>query len=106
MNHPPPKKGRMRAKRSGGGQSSSRTLTWSPSATVLSLSGREFYFPCRAQFCDRSTCEFVGALVHVMAGVAFDPVPAHVMRLQGGFEALPQIDILHRLLVGGAPAVL
>jgi hypothetical protein len=41
-----------------------------------------------------------------MAGMALDPVPAHLMGLQRGIEALPQVDVLHRLLVGGLPAVL
>src|SRR6266404_2256528 len=50
--------------------------------------------------------ELVGALVVVVAGVAFDPVPVHLMRFQRGVEPLPQIDILDRLLVRGAPAVL
>src|SRR5437764_651268 len=47
----------------------------------------------------------VGALVLVMAGMALDPVPAHLVRLQRLIEALPQLDILDRLLVRGAPAV-
>ena len=38
--------------------------------------------------------------------MALDPVPAHLVRLQRGVEALPQFDVLDRLLVGGAPAVL
>ena len=36
--------------------------------------------------------------------MALDPVPAHLMRLQRGVEALPQLDILDRLLVRRAPA--
>src|SRR5215218_10094820 len=50
--------------------------------------------------------ELIGALVFVVAGVALDPVPVHLMRLQRGVEALPEIDILDRLLVRRAPAVL
>jgi hypothetical protein len=34
------------------------------------------------------------------------PVPADLVLAERGIEALPEIDILHRLLVGGAPAVL
>src|SRR6185437_14218065 len=50
--------------------------------------------------------ELIGALVHGMTGVALHPVPAHLVMAERGIEPLPQIDILHRLLVGGAPAVL
>src|SRR5437762_7371268 len=49
--------------------------------------------------------QLIGALVGVMAGVALDPVPADLMRLQRGIEPLPQVDVLDGLLVGGAPAV-
>src|SRR5882724_5564767 len=49
--------------------------------------------------------ELVGALVLVMAGVALDPVPAHLVRLQRRIEPLPQLGVLDRLLVRGAPAV-
>src|SRR6185312_576443 len=49
--------------------------------------------------------QLIGALVFGVAGVALDPVPAHLMRFQRGIEPLPQFDILDRLLVGGAPAV-
>src|SRR5579863_7798407 len=37
--------------------------------------------------------------------MALDPVPAHLMRLERGVEALPQLGVLDRLLVGRAPAV-
>src|SRR5712691_2276149 len=47
----------------------------------------------------------VGALVEIVAGVAAHPVPAHVVLLEGRVEPLPQIDVLDRLAVGGAPAV-
>src|ERR1700761_4106287 len=50
--------------------------------------------------------ELVGALVLVRAGMAAHPVPAPLMRFQGAVEPLPQLGILDRLLVGGAPAVL
>ena len=49
--------------------------------------------------------QLIGAFVLGVAGVALDPVPAHLVRLQRGVEPLPQLGILHRLLVGGAPAV-
>src|SRR6476620_2749204 len=55
---------------------------------------------------DTLTRQLIGALVFVVAGVAFDPVPAYLLRLQRGIEALPEVDILDRLLVGCAPAVL
>src|SRR5277367_1151502 len=38
--------------------------------------------------------------------MALDPVPAHLMRLECRVEPLPEIDVLDRLFVGGAPAVL
>ncbi len=41
----------------------------------------------------------------VVAGMALDPVPAHLVARERRVEALPQVDILDRLLVGGAPAV-
>ena len=40
-----------------------------------------------------------------MAGMTLDPVPAHLVRFQRRVEALPEIDILDRLLVRRAPAV-
>ena len=49
--------------------------------------------------------QLVGALVLVVAGVALDPVPAHLMLVQRGVQPLPEVDILDRLLVGGPPAV-
>src|SRR5690242_9814503 len=48
----------------------------------------------------------VGAVVLGVAAMAFHPGPVHAMRLGGSVEALPQLDVLDRLLVGGAPAVL
>src|SRR4249920_3372362 len=50
--------------------------------------------------------QLIGAFVFGVAGVALDPVPAHFMRLQRVIEALPQLGVLDRLLVGGSPAVL
>src|SRR5579859_8294321 len=47
----------------------------------------------------------VGTLVLGMAGMALDPDPFDLMALQGLFERQPQIDVLHRLLVGRFPAV-
>ena len=41
-----------------------------------------------------------------MTGVTAQPVPANLMRVHGGIEPLPQIDILDRLFVGRVPAVL
>jgi len=45
--------------------------------------------------------ELVGALVLGVTGVALDPVPMHLVRLQRGIEALPELGVLYRLLVGG-----
>src|SRR5438874_2030997 len=58
-----------------------------------------------ANFRDGVARELVGALVHQVAGMASNPVPAHVVALERGVEPLPQVDILDRLLVGCAPAV-
>src|SRR5688572_17138641 len=41
-----------------------------------------------------------------MAAMALDPRPVDLVWRARGIEALPQLDVLHRLLVGGAPAVL
>src|ERR1039458_2694953 len=54
---------------------------------------------------DRLACEHIGALVQIVTGVAPHPMPAYLMRADGGVETLPQIDILDRLLVGRTPAV-
>src|SRR6201992_3213582 len=54
---------------------------------------------------DAVTGELIGALVLVVTGMALDPVPAHFMRFQRRVQPLPEIDILDRLLVGGAPAI-
>src|SRR5438094_559622 len=39
-----------------------------------------------------------------MSGVAPDPVPGDAVRSSETIELLPQIHVLHRFLVGGAPA--
>src|SRR5258708_8170902 len=49
--------------------------------------------------------ELVRAFVHGVTGMAFHPVPMHLVMLQGRVEPLPEIDVLDRFLVGGAPAV-
>src|SRR5438105_837897 len=48
--------------------------------------------------------ESVGALVLRMPGMAAHPVPLYLMFGGELLELLPQIDILDRLLVRGAPA--
>ena len=50
--------------------------------------------------------EFIGAFILVVTHMALDPVPAHRMALFGLLQPLPQLDILHRLASGGAPAIL
>src|SRR5690606_10399177 len=50
--------------------------------------------------------ERVRAFVLDVAGVAAHPVPAHVMALRQRIELHPEVLILHRLLVRGAPAAL
>src|SRR5262245_10484865 len=49
--------------------------------------------------------QLVGALVLGVAGMALHPMPFDVMGLECLVEPLPEIDVLDRLLVGGAPAV-
>src|ERR1700722_3865644 len=49
--------------------------------------------------------QLVGALVARVAGVTLDPVPADLVRCHRGDEALPQVDVLDRLLGRGLPAV-
>src|SRR5271165_1400046 len=39
-----------------------------------------------------------------MTGMTAYPNPGDVVRSRGGFEPLPQINVLHRLFVGGDPA--
>src|SRR5688572_25686441 len=50
--------------------------------------------------------ELVGALVALVAGVAFDPKPLDVVLGGDLVQAPPQVLVLDRFLVGGAPAVL
>src|SRR5258706_3901504 len=45
----------------------------------------------------------VGALVLGVAGMAFYPAPVHAVIRQGFLQALPEIHVLHRFLVGGLP---
>src|SRR5438094_8113740 len=49
-------------------------------------------------------CESVGALVFRMPGMAAHPVPLYLMFGGELLELQPEVDVLHRLLVGGAPA--
>src|SRR5947199_3432896 len=48
--------------------------------------------------------QLVRPLVLGVAGMAPHPVPLHIVQGRQLVEPLPQVDILHRLLVGGAPA--
>ena len=59
------------------------------SQLFLRRSGMNGAMPCAG--------ELVGPLVVVMAVMALDPVPAHVMPARGLVELLPKLDILHRL---------
>ena len=43
----------------------------------------------------------VGRFVEFVAVVAADPEPAHLVPRLGFIEPLPQVDVLHRFLVGG-----
>ena len=52
------------------------------------------------------TRQLIGPLVHGMTGMAFDPVPVHLVMAERLIEPLPQVDVLDRLLVRGTPAVL
>src|SRR6516162_10124392 len=53
--------------------------------------------------CSAGQC--VHAVVLRMAAVALDPMPFDPVRLRGLDQLLPQLGILDRLLVRGAPAV-
>src|SRR5262245_66584835 len=59
----------------------------------------------RARLLETHACQFVGALVEHVAGMAAHPMPADSMTFQQGIEPLPEIDIPDRLPIGGAPAV-
>src|SRR3979409_2605546 len=48
--------------------------------------------------------QLVRPLVLRVAGMALHPVPLHVVQGRQLVEPPPQVDILHRLLVGAAPA--
>src|SRR5688572_23856785 len=49
-------------------------------------------------------CQSVCPLVLRVAGVPPDPVPFYVVLRRELVQAAPQVLVLHRLLVGGAPA--
>src|ERR1700676_3264845 len=49
--------------------------------------------------------QLIGAFIEVVARVAAHPVPMDGVAINRRIEALPQIGVLHRLLVGGLPAV-
>src|ERR1700761_4664925 len=49
--------------------------------------------------------QLVGALIQVVPRMSAHPVPLYLMLAESGLEPLPEIDILDRLLVRGAPAV-
>src|SRR5262247_3421408 len=53
---------------------------------------------------DTSVGELVRPLVLRMAGVALHPMPLDLMLSPQLVELAPQVLVLHRLLVGGAPA--
>src|SRR5712691_5064289 len=49
-------------------------------------------------------CKRIGSLVFRMPGVSLHPVPGDAVRSGEAIELLPQVHVLDRLLVGGAPA--
>src|SRR6516225_4215173 len=57
-----------------------------------------------ACFGDASARQRIGPFVFGMTGMTAYPDPGYVVPSCGGVESLPQIDVLHRLLVGGEPA--
>src|SRR5581483_9722333 len=59
---------------------------------------------CLVNFRYSPVGERVGSFVLRMAGVAFHPVPLYLMARRRGIELLPQVHVLHRLLVRGKPA--
>src|SRR5882724_11651250 len=48
-------------------------------------------------------CQPIGSFVLRVPGVASHPVPFDVVQRRELVQAFPQIDVLDRLLVGGAP---
>src|SRR4030095_11276134 len=55
---------------------------------------------------DAAVGQGVGTLVAGVAIMAAHPMPLHVVLRRQSLQALPQFHVLHRLLVGGAPATL
>src|SRR5207245_9335597 len=58
------------------------------------------------RFGDPGACQRVRPFVFGVPGVTAHPLPPDDVPCRGRLEPLPQIDILHRLLVGGQPTAL
>src|SRR5262245_18089794 len=72
---------------------------------ALRLDRRQCADRARADRRDTLARQLVSALIERVTSMAAHPMPAHLVRRHGGIELLPEIDVLDRLLVGGAPAV-
>jgi hypothetical protein len=57
------------------------------------------------QFIHAAIGESVGAFIAAVSGVPLDPAPLNAVFAGEFIEALPEVGVLHRLLVGGTPAV-
>src|SRR3954452_18864842 len=69
----------------------------------MRMSGRRRSVP---QSLNLRARQLVGAFVVGVPGMALQPAPLDPVPLAGGIEPFPQVLILDRLLVGGAPAAL
>ena len=58
----------------------------------------------RAHLSDGFAREFIAAFIFRMAGVTLHPMERHIMQRAQFIKPLPEIDILHRLFIGGFPA--
>src|SRR5262249_32998694 len=84
--------------------SSPTALSWTPRSSRFCSAVRSRRSD-RARFLYAAAGEGVGALVLGMAGMPAHPQPLHLMPLDRPLQALPQVDVLDRLLVGGLPAL-
>jgi hypothetical protein len=59
----------------------------------------------RAYCADCVARQLIGALIEPVARVPLQPMPPDLVLCRYAVEALPEIHILHRFLVGRAPAI-
>ena len=53
----------------------------------------------------RFRTELVATFISIMASVAFDPMPFHLMHGSGHIQRAPKILVLHQLFAGSLPSV-